>query len=274
MIADSVIEAIETQQITSVSAAPILFSALLERGAGTRYPLRSLRRALAAGTFLPDRLKQDWHARLPGAALRTVYSMSELHMMAFLPRSEQASMKPGCVGKPTADLETRMTSEGELLIRPPYRVQGYFNDPELTRAKTDSEGWFHTGDAFEIDSDGDFIFLGNLSDVINFSGHKVSPAEVENCLLDLAGIRSAKVVGMEHPSLGQIVVAAVVADPSISEEQIREHCSKHLSQFKVPQEFVFAEASEFTDNLKLSKQRILDKVRARWKTLESKSGKA
>jgi len=157
--------------------------------------------------------------------------------------------KPGSIGIPLPDVEARVvdleTGEvippgspvvGELLIRGPQVMQGYWNRPEETADCLDADGWLRTGDIARMDEDGYFYIVDRKKDIIIASGYKVLPREVEEVLFAHPDVLEAAVAGVPDPYRGETVKAYVVPMPGAhpTEEQIIAHCRASLAPYKVP----------------------------------------
>jgi acyl-CoA synthetase (AMP-forming)/AMP-acid ligase II len=143
--------------------------------------------------------------------------------------------KPGSVGPASPGVELRLAESGEICVRSPFLMDGYFDDPEATAAAL-RDGWFHTGDLGALDADGYLSIVGRLKDVIRTGGESVAPAEVEAALAGAPGVRELAVVGIPDPHWGEVVCAVVVpeagATPTL--DALRAHCAGRLAGFKQP----------------------------------------
>jgi acyl-CoA synthetase (AMP-forming)/AMP-acid ligase II len=153
--------------------------------------------------------------------------------------SDQPVQRRGSFGKPAPGFETMiiepdMTGVGELCIRGPYLMQGYY---KRSREECfDADGWFHTGDLVRTDTDGFIYFVGRRSAMIKTAGANVSAAEVEKTIAKVTGME-AHVVGIPDAKRGQLV-AAVVVGPGFDEAALRERLSDELSSYKIPKRFL------------------------------------
>ena len=144
---------------------------------------------------------------------------------------------------------------------------GYWNRPDLSEqmlrpGKWPGERVLCTQDLFRMDADGYLYFVGRSDDIIKTRGEKVSPAEVENAMLGIAGIREVAVVGVPDALLGQAIRAYVVLEPetSLSSGQIRAKCITHLENFMVPQQIVLCTDLPRTSTGKISKKALLEQM--------------
>jgi acyl-CoA synthetase (AMP-forming)/AMP-acid ligase II len=153
--------------------------------------------------------------------------------------SDQPEHRRGSFGKPAPGFDTKIVDPdalgvGELCIRGPYVMQGYYKRGR--EECFDADGWFHTGDLVRMDSDGFFYFAGRLSAMIKTAGANVSAAEVERAIVRVTGAE-AHVVGIPDPRRGELV-AAVVAQPGLDEAALRERLKAELSAYKIPRRFI------------------------------------
>lgn len=153
--------------------------------------------------------------------------------------SDQPEQRRGSFGKPAPGFEAMIiepdtTGVGELCIRGPYLMQGYY---KRSREECfDAEGWFHTGDLVRADADGFIYFVGRRSAMIKTAGANVSAAEVEKAIAKVTGME-AHVVGIPDPERGELV-AAVVVGPGLDEAALRERLMVELSAYKIPKRFL------------------------------------
>ena len=153
--------------------------------------------------------------------------------------SDQPEDRRGSFGKPAPGFETKILEPdtvgvGELCIRGPYVMQGYYK--RSREESFDADGWFHTGDLVRADGDGFIYFVGRLSGLIKTAGANVSAAEVEKAITKVTGVQ-AHVVGIPDAERGELV-AAVVTQPSFDEVALRERLKDELSAYKIPRRFL------------------------------------
>jgi acyl-CoA synthetase (AMP-forming)/AMP-acid ligase II len=153
--------------------------------------------------------------------------------------SDQPENRRGSFGKPAPGFQAMIVDPdpagvGELCVRGPYLMQGYY---KRSREECfDADGWFHTGDLVRSDADGFFYFVGRRSTMIKTSGANVSAAEVEQAIARVTGA-DAHVVGIPDSERGELV-AAVIVQPGLDEAALRERLKKELSAYKIPKRFI------------------------------------
>jgi long-chain acyl-CoA synthetase len=195
-------------ETTMLFGPPTVFQRLL--ALGDRDALRRLRYGLAAAAPLPAGLADAWYAAA-GWRLAQGYGLTE--SSPFATYESVASAAAGSVGRVIAGVEIRMAATegnvGEILIRGPNVMAGYFRRPEAT-ARVLRDGWLHTGDVGTLDDAGVLHLVGRLDDVVNVAGFKAWPSDVERILLAHPAVAEAAAFGVPDPERGAAVAAAVV----------------------------------------------------------------
>jgi len=158
-------------------------------------------------------------------------------------------VKLGSIGIPYPGTQLRIVDDngnpvpvgqpGELLVKGPQVMKGYWNRPEAT-AEALKDGWFATGDIARMDEDGYFYIVDRKKDMVIVSGFNVYPNEVEEVIAQHPGVLEVGVIGVPDEETGEAVRAYVVKrDPALTAEALREHCRKSLTNYKVPKQIVF-----------------------------------
>lgn len=205
----------------------------------------------------------------PGTRLYSMYGLTECKRCTYLPPSE-LDIRPGSVGIAIPNTEAFVVDDdgkplphgviGELVIRGPHVMQGYWENDEATRrvlrrGQKPCEKVLHTGDLFYADEGGFLYFVGRKDDIIKTRGEKVAPKEVEAVLHAHPGIAEAVVVGVADPILGEAIRAIVVAsDTALTGRDVIRHCARHLEDFMVPKSVEFRVSLPKTDTGKVSRR--------------------
>jgi long-chain acyl-CoA synthetase len=149
---------------------------------------------------------------------------------------------------------------GELLVKGPQVMQGYWQRPEET-ANVLRNGWLATGDVATIDEDGYLAIVDRKKDWIVVSGFKVFPNEVEAVIAEHPGVRDVAVIGLPDPLCGEAVTAYIVRkDAALSDDELRKHCKKTLTNYKVPKTFVFRDDLPKTNVGKVLRKQLRDEI--------------
>jgi long-chain acyl-CoA synthetase len=205
-------------------------------------------------------------ATLPTTRICHHYGLTEASRAAFA-ELHRDSAKPSSIGRPAPNVEIRVGDEhgrslpptqvGELLVRGGMVMQGYWQQPELTRT-TFLDGWLRTGDEGWMDDDGDLFLRGRQGDIINVGGLKVAPYEIEQRLCEIPGVRDAACIGAPDPRgvLGQVVKAFVVSDVDPSELDIAERLRRCLPEHELPRLFERVAALPKTESGKLKRAEL------------------
>lgn len=201
------------------------------------------------GAAAPLALLEQYAAK--GIPLQQAWGMTETGPIGLSLSADMALAKAGSSGRPVMYVELEVTDEngarvapgvtGELMIRGPIVTPGYWNRPEANRELFTEDGWFHTGDAAQVDEDGYFYIVDRWKDMFISGGENVYPVEVENAIYELSGVFENAVVGIPHPKWGEVGRAYVVLKEgsNLDETAVREHCGTRLAEFKVPKEVRF-----------------------------------
>ncbi len=228
---------------------PTVYVRLLELPADTARAIgRDVRLFVSGSAPLPVQVFESFEAQF-GHRILERYGMSETLMNIGNPYSGER--RSGTVGVPFPGVATRVVDErgldvepgvtGELWVRGPNVFSGYWQQPDATRAAF-SDGWFKTGDMSEQSADGVFTLRGRRTDLIISGGFNIYPREIEECLLDLCGVREAVVVGASDPRRGEVPIAYVVAEAPIDAVAIEDICRRALASFKIPRAFIQVDA--------------------------------
>ena len=238
---EALLDAVERRRATRLYCIPLVWSRVLAADLG-RFDLSSLRELDTGTSAVPIELIRALKARFPGTRTRVYYGSTEAGSVATLPDADVLA-KPGSVGPASPGVELRLAASGEVCVRSPFLMDGYFDDPEATAGAL-REGWYHTGDLGALDADGWLSIVGRVKDVIRSGGESVAPAEVEAALAGCAGVREVAVVGVPDPEWGEEVCAVVVPEPGAAPtlDALRTHCEGRIAGFKRPRRLVLIDA--------------------------------
>lgn len=243
---DRVLALIEHERVTNWGAVPTMLHRLVEADL-SRYDLSSLVTVSVSSAPSSAELKDRLRAALPraGGAFGTTYGLTESSSAATLATPSELAEAPSTVGRavPTMQVEVRDESdapvpdgvEGEVQIRGPLVMLGYWRNPEATAASTAAEGWFRTGD-LGVMNGGCLRINSRRSDLILRGGENVYPAEVEDQLAQHPDVVECIVMGAPDPDMGQAIVAVVVAreGSQVNEQILRAHLDTRLARYKIP----------------------------------------
>ncbi|MFF0815234.1 class I adenylate-forming enzyme family protein [Rhodococcus sp. NPDC003318] len=244
---DRVLSLIERETVTNWGAVPTMAARLIEHGNVRRYDTSSLTAFSLASAPSSVAFKQRLREEVPFAhdSLVDSYGLTECSTGIAVATPIDVQQYPGTLGRPIFGVALEIRDplgetvpdgeEGEVCVRSPYVMLGYWDNPEATAAAIRPGGWLHTGDFGTIDG-GRLRLTGRRSDLILRGGENIYPTEIEQCLDEHPDVAECAVVGEPHEDLGQEVAAIVVvrAGATVSEEELRRFAAERLSYFKVP----------------------------------------
>ena len=225
-----------------------LFLMLLDEPGFAEVDLTHLKLSIAGGMAVQQTVARRWRERT-GVPLVEGYGLTESSPVAI---ANPVTVKEwsGGIGLPLPNTDAAILDEagqplppgevGEICVRGPQVMKGYWHRPEETAEVITPDGWLRTGDMGFMDDSGVFRLTDRKKDVIVVSGFKVFPTEVEDVLTLHPGVREAAVVGVPDERAGERVRAVVVRrDPSLTEAELVAHCKQHLTGYKLPREIEF-----------------------------------
>ena len=262
------IDALEAERITLVVLVPAQLVAMMESTRWQSADLSSLRMIATGSTIVPEAFVRKVGAR--GIPVVQVYGSTETCPVAGYVRAADWSRKAGSAGLPALHCELRVVDDsgrdlptgrdGEILVRGPNVMTGYWNAPERTREALDG-GWYRSGDIGHFDEDGYLFVASRKTELIISGGENVYPAEVERILLESPSIQDACVVGRPDERWGEIVAAAVVLKPgaAMSEADVAALFDGRIARYKHPREIHFVPALPRNALGKVQRNQVLKK---------------
>jgi acyl-CoA synthetase (AMP-forming)/AMP-acid ligase II len=249
---------IERTKPTNIWLAPAMVNAILS--ALRQFPelgaldTSSIGFIIGGGEKMPVTLIERLLAAFPNARFADAYGLTETVSGDTFNDQAHTLSKIGSVGKPVLNLDLKIVGPddalagpgqaGEILLRGPKVVSGYWNNPEATAAAFTADGWFRTGDIGHLDTDGYLFIDDRKKDMIVSGGENVATSEVERVLYENDAVLEAAVVGMPDARWGEVPRAFIVVRPGsdITAEALIAHCRARLAGFKTPREIVFLDA--------------------------------
>jgi acyl-CoA synthetase (AMP-forming)/AMP-acid ligase II len=242
----SALRAFVDERVTIVGQTPTFYLQVINALGFDDADLSAMRHCITYGGTMPQVMFDAFAGVAPNADWVTLWSQSEITQTPSIGHFKSLADIPGgdptWIGRPTGQLEVRVidddgndTEEGELLVRSPGLMQGYYKDPERT-AEVMQDGWLHTGDLVRIDAAGDLFFVDRKKDLIKTGGMNVSSQEVERILYQHPDLLEVAVVGVAHEYWSQAVTAFVTARPGCTPDpdDVIAFCKGQLAGYKVP----------------------------------------
>ena len=247
------LNAIRKYRPTMFHGVPTMYVAFNGVPGVERYGFNSLRMCMSGGAALPAEVRQKFEA-LTGGKLVEGYGLTETSPVTHV-NPPEGSPKVASIGLPIPDTEARIVDletgtrempvgeTGEITIRGPQVMKGYWNKPEET-ALVLRDGWLYTGDIAKKDADGYFYIVDRKKDMIIAGGYNIYPREVEEVLFECPKIQEAAVVGVPDPYRGETVKAFVVLKAGITAtaEEVIAFCRERMAGYKVPRVVVFRDS--------------------------------
>ena len=249
---------IEAEQLTMIGGVPTIAMQILDHPDFKKFDTSSVRAVTYGGAPAPPELVKRIQAAFPVGQPGNGYGLTETSAAVCLNSGPDYVAKPDSVGsvvpvcevaivpeefegsEPSPDLPRGPSVVGELWIKGPNVVRGYWHKPEAT-AQSFSRGWLHTGDIGRIDDEGFIYIVDRAKDMIIRGGENVYSVIVEAAIFEHPDVADCAVVGVPHPTLGEEVAAVIVLRPgrTVEAEEISRHVAQRLARFEVPTRIFF-----------------------------------
>ncbi|MEV4109454.1 class I adenylate-forming enzyme family protein [Nonomuraea sp. NPDC049695] len=243
---------IERERVTAMIGVPTNAWQLMSHPDFGKYDLSSLSTLGYGGAPAPPKLLERITRNLPDRAPSNGYGMTETTALAIGNGGADYQARPDSIGLPSPVVDVRVVDPmgeelppgevGELCVRGPNVIMGYWNKPEAT-AQTFVDGWLHTGDLAKIDDEGFVYIVDRAKDMVIRGGENVYCAEVEAALFEHPAVDDAAVIGVPHEELGEEVGAVIRLAPgaSVATEELQSFLKDRIAKFKIPAYFWFRE---------------------------------
>lgn len=247
------LQLVQKHGVTILHVVPPIALALAKHPVVDKFDFSKVRGAFSAAAPLGDSVADALYARL-GFRVSQAYGMTEVSGASHLGPTTEDKIKPASGGRLMPNMECRIVDvasgkevpvgeQGEIQVRGPIVMQGYFGQSGATAATIDREGWLRTGDIGYVDADGDFFIVDRTKELIKYKAFQVAPAELESVLLANPAIAEACVIGIADEEAGEVPKAYVVKKGEISAEEVLAWVAARVAPFKK------VRAVEFIDQL-------------------------
>ena len=237
-------------KFTSLTGVNTLFNALLNTDGFSKLDFSNLKITLGGGMAVQQSVAEEWK-EVTGCPLIEAYGLTETSPAACMNPITMTDYN-GSIGLPIPSTEACVKDEegnilsvgerGELCVRGPQVMQGYWQREEATAKTIDSDNWLHTGDIAIMDEQGYFKIVDRLKDMILVSGFNVYPNEIENVMVSHPGILEVGAIGIPDEHSGEVVKVYIVAkDKSLTEEDIEKFCRENFTGYKRPKAIAFVD---------------------------------
>lgn len=249
--AGQVLKTIQKHKPTLFPGAPTIYIGLLNHPDFEKYDLSSIKACISGSASLPLEVQEQFEKRTNGKIVEG-YGLTESSPVTHA-NPIWGRRVNGSIGIPWPDTDAKIVKNGtleevpvgeigEIAVKGPQVMKGYWNNPEATEEVL-KDGWLLTGDMGKMDEDGYFYVVDRKKDVIIAGGFNIYPREIEEVLFEHPDIVEAAVIGVPDDYRGETVKAVIVPKPGakMDEKQLDEYCRKHLAAFKVPRIYEFRE---------------------------------
>jgi benzoate-CoA ligase len=250
-VPDRLLERVTTHRPTVYFSVPALYNAVLAHPGFDTTDWSSVRLGVSAAEPLPPEIWNRFHERTGIEILDGLGSTEMLHIYCT---NQAGQVKPGTSGGPVGDYEIEIRDErgaavapgeaGELWVRGPSALIAYWHQVGRTREKLEG-GWFASGDRYHRDDDGYYVYEGRMDDMMKVGGLWVSPIEIENRLMEHAGVREAAVVAVDVDNLSRIKAFVILSDGTEGDDalvaELQEWCKDALLRYQYPHYVEFVE---------------------------------
>ncbi|TXT60006.1 MAG: Long-chain-fatty-acid--CoA ligase (modular protein) [Promethearchaeota archaeon] len=251
-----VLEALEYYEVSIFVGVPVMYQMLIHSHDFTEKDLSNMEQANSGSAALAPELARKWE-KIVGIKVGQGFGLTESSPITHIPAPWMPEVKSESIGIPLINTDAKIVNPetleevptgytGELMIKGPQVMKGYWNKPKLTE-NTIIDGWLKTGDLARMDEQGYFYIEGRTKDIIKYKGYKVMPKEVEEKLFEHPAILEAGVVSAPDPNIGETIKAYVVLkskyrDSKITERDIIEWSKERLAGYKYPRKVEFLKA--------------------------------
>ncbi|MDO4557203.1 MAG: AMP-binding protein [Lachnospiraceae bacterium] len=265
-----VMKAIQRYKCTSLLGVPTMFIKMLYHPEFSNYDFSSLRTGIIGGAACSYEIARQIADKMYMKKFVIGLGLTEACAIQVMTDSElPLERRMSVVGKTLPHIENKIvdpeTGEtlkageiGEMCTRGYHLMKGYYKHPELTSKVIDSEGWLHSGDLCRLESDGNYVILGRIKDMIIRGGENVFAKELENVIQEHPAIKDVSVVGIPEEKYGEDVVAFVIKKKEfdVTDKEIIDYVHARVASYKTPQYVLFVEEMPLTANGKILKREL------------------
>ncbi|HEY4529460.1 MAG TPA: long-chain fatty acid--CoA ligase [Luteimonas sp.] len=263
------VKELKRQPFTAITGVNTLFNGLLNTPGFDEVDFSQLRLTLGGGMAVQRAVADRWK-KVTGVTLVEAYGLTETSPAACINPMDLAEYN-GAIGLPIPSTDACIKDEegrilpvgevGELCIKGPQVMRGYWQRPEDTAAAIDADGWLHTGDMARMDEGGFFYIVDRKKDMILVSGFNVYPNEIEDVIAMMPGVLEVAAVGVPDERSGEAVKLVIVKkDPSLTAEQVKAHARKELTGYKQPRHIEFRDELPKTNVGKILRRELRDEA--------------
>lgn len=266
--AQQALEVIQRYKVSIIDGVPTMYLYMLAHPDFGKYDLSSLRATVVGGQAMPAAKSTEWFERT-GTEVLELWGMTELAGPGIMQHSycenrlgSVGIMMPfmhGRIADPADPSKTLPVGEvGELMVKGPLNMLGYYGNEKATRDTIEPDGWLHSGDLGKMDADGYFYIVDRKKDMILTAGYNIYPAEIERVIAGHPAVAMVGVGAKADATKGEIAKAYIVLKQgaNANASEMIEYCRKHMAAYKVPREVQFVPALPTTSSGKIMRRQL------------------
>ncbi|KJV26002.1 AMP-binding protein [Luteibacter yeojuensis] len=268
------VKELSKEQFTAITGVNTLFNGLLNTPGFAELDFSKLHLSLGGGMAVQRSVAERWK-KTTGVTLAEAYGLTETSPAACINPLDLKEYN-GSIGLPIPSTYVQIWADdgtplatgevGELCIKGPQVMKGYWNRPDETAKVLDANGWLRTGDIAKMDENGYVYIVDRKKDMILVSGFNVYPNEIEDIVMRHPGVAEVAAVGVDDEHSGEVVKIFVVKkDPALTEEALKAYCRENLTGYKRPKQIEFRDALPKTNVGKILRRELRDEDRAKRK---------